>query len=469
MGSYIVLEIQDELGNGLANQKKSKTIESRDEMVGWIEDGCKPKEKWRIGTEHEKFGFRLNYHGPLPYSCDGPSIRKMLEGMQRFGWKPMMEEGFLIGLLRDGASITLEPGGQFELSGAPLDDIHQTCSEVNNHLREVKEVADEIGAGFVGLGFSPVWSLEETPIMPKPRYKIMRDYMPKVGRLGRQMMFRSCTVQVNLDFASEADMVKKMRVSLALQPVATALFANSPFADNRPNGFLSYRGYVWGDTDPDRTGMLPFAFEDGMGFEAYVDHALNVPMYFVKRDGKYLDATGKSFKDFLDGKLDILPGEKPTLADWEDHLSTLFPEVRLKQFLEMRGADGGPWNRLCALSAFWTGLFYHQPSLDAAWDLVKDWGEHEREGLRRTAPTIGLRAPFRNTNLQDIAIQVLELSHEGLKARAQMNAYGENESLYLREMEQIARDGITPAERLLDLYRGEWGGDLDMVFNAAAY
>lgn len=453
----------------MADKQKSKLIENKDDLIGWLADGCKAKDKWKIGTEHEKFGFQLTDHGPLPYSCDGPSIRKMLEGLQRFGWKPMVEEGYLIGLLRNGASITLEPGGQFELSGAPLQTIHQTCFEVNNHLTEVKEVADEIGAGFLGLGFSPVWSLKDTPMMPKPRYRIMKDYMPKVGRLGHQMMFRSCTVQVNLDYSSEADMVKKLRVGLALQPVATALFANSPFADNRANGFLSYRGYVWGDTDPDRTGMLPFAFEDGMGFERYVDHALDVPMYFVKRDGKYLNATGKNFRDFLDGKLDILPGEKPTLADWEDHLSTLFPEVRLKQFLEMRGADGGPWGKLCALSAFWTGIYYHQPSLDAAWDLVKDWGQHEREGLRRTAPTIGLRAPFRNTNLQEITKQVLQLSHQGLTARQRLNDYGENESLFLREMEQIAETGITPAEQLLQLYHGEWNGNLDMVFSTSAY
>ncbi len=453
----------------MSGAKKSTLIENKADLIGWLQAGCKPAEQWKIGTEHEKFGFRLSDHGPLPYSCDGPSVRKMLDGLQRFGWQPVIEEDHLIGLLRDGASITLEPGGQFELSGAPLNNIHETCSEVNNHLLEVKQIADEIGAGFLGMGFSPVWSLADTPMMPKPRYKIMRDYMPKVGRLGQQMMFRSCTVQVNLDFSSEADMVKKLRVGLALQPVATALFANSPFADNRPNGFLSYRGYVWGDTDPDRTGMLPFAFEDGMGFERYVDYALDVPMYFVKRDGRYLNATGLSFQDFLDGKLDILPGEKPTLADWEDHLSTLFPEVRLKQFLEMRGADGGPWGKLCALSAFWTGIYYNQSSLDAAWDMVKDWSAPEREGLRRTAPTIGLRAPFRNTNLQELTKQALKLSHAGLSARARKNGHGENESLFLLEMEKIAEEGITPAERLLEQYHGEWGGDLDKIFKAAAY
>ncbi|MDQ7019742.1 MAG: glutamate--cysteine ligase [Robiginitomaculum sp.] len=448
---------------------KNAPVEDKSALVEYLASGCKPPEDWRIGTEHEKFGFRLSDHGPLPYDAKGPSILKMLEGLQRFGWAPMVEEGFMIGLSREGATITLEPGGQFELSGAPLKDIHETCSEVNAHLKEVKKVADEMGAGFLGVGFSPVTSLEDTPIMPKPRYKIMRDYMPKVGRLGRQMMFRSCTVQVNLDFASEADMVKKFRTSLALQPVATALFANSPFADGRPNGFLSYRSYIWGDTDPDRTGMLPFVFEQGFGFEHYVDYALDVPMYFVKRDGHYLDASGKSFRDFMAGKLDILPGEKPTLKDWEDHISTLFPEVRLKTFLEMRGADGGPWSRLCALSAFWTGIFYDDQALDEAWALVKDWNAYEREGLRRTAPTLGLNAPFRETTMQKIAQNVLEISHGGLKRRCRCNHYGENESLFLRGMEDIARSGITPAEELIACYHGEWEGDLDMIFTAGAY
>ncbi len=453
----------------MAARDKVALIEGKADLIDYLAAGCKPPAQWRIGTEHEKFGFALKGHGPLPYDGAGPCILKMLEGLKRFGWDPMVEEGYLIGLSRKGATVTLEPGGQLELSGAPLDDIHQTCAEVNQHLKEVKDVADEIGAGFLGLGFSPVTSLENTPIMPKPRYKIMRDYMPKVGRLGRQMMFRSCTVQVNLDFSSEADMVKKFRTSLALQPVATALFANSPFAEGRLNGFLSYRGYVWGDTDPDRTGMLPFVFEDGFGFEQYVDYALDVPMYFIKRGGHYLDASGKSFRDFLEGKLDILPGEKPTLQDWEDHLSTLFPEVRLKTFLEMRGADGGPWSRLCALSAFWTGIFYDQSALDEAWEMVRDWNVFEREALRRTAPTLGLNAPFRETNMQKLAQKALAISHGGLKRRARMNAYGENESLFLREMEEIAQKGVTPAEELIACYHGEWEGDLDMVFTAGAY
>ncbi len=453
----------------MAAVDKTAPVENKTALVDYMASGCKPADQWRIGTEHEKFGFRHADHGPLPYDGEGPGIRKMLEGLQRFGWQPKLEEGYLIGLSREGATVTLEPGGQFELSGAPLGTIHETCAEVNLHLTEVKQVADEMGAGFLGLGFSPVWSLEDTPIMPKPRYKIMRDYMPKVGRLGRQMMFRSCTVQVNLDFSSEADMVKKFRTSLALQPVATALFANSPFADGRPNGFLSYRGYIWGDTDPDRTGMLPFVFEQGFGFEQYVDYALDVPMYFIKRDGRYLDVSGKSFRDFMDGKLDILPGEKPSLKDWEDHLSTIFPEVRLKTFLEMRGADGGPWSRLCALSAFWTGIFYDSDALDEAWSLVKDWNVYEREGLRRMAPTLGLKAQFRDTCMNTIANKALAISHNGLKRRQRFNAHGENESLFLQDMEEIGRTGITAAERLLNCYHGEWDRDLDKIFTFGAY
>jgi glutamate--cysteine ligase len=357
-------------------------IETKSQLIGHIAAGEKPKDQWRIGTEHEKFGFALKDHAPLPYESDGPSVRKLLEGLTRFGWETVEENGKPVALKRDGGSITLEPGGQFELSGAPLENLHETCREVNGHLREVREVADEVGAGFLGLGFSPKWSLEETPMMPKDRYHIMKAYMPKVGTLGHQMMFRSCTVQTNLDFSSEADMVKKMRVSLALQPIATALFANSPFGDGKPNGYLSYRAHVWTDTDNNRTGMLPFAFEEGFGYEQYVDWALDAPMYFVKRNSAIQDASGLSFRDFLKGELPILPGELPVISDWEDHLSTLFPEVRLKTFLEQRGADGGPWNRLCALPAFWVGLLYDQNALDAAWDLVKDWTADERDAMR---------------------------------------------------------------------------------------
>jgi glutamate--cysteine ligase len=445
-------------------------VESLDQLTAYFAAGSKPEADFRIGTEHEKFGFALEDHTPLPYeNGGGPSVRKMLEGLVAFGWTPIEEDGHVVALKRKGASITLEPGGQFELSGAPLETIHETCAEVNGHLREVREVADRIGAGFLGLGFSPKWSLEETPMMPKARYKLMKAYMPKVGTLGHQMMFRSCTVQTNLDFASEADMAKKFRVSLALQPLATALFANSPFKDGGLNGFLSYRAHVWTDTDNHRTGMLPFVFDEGFGFEQYRDWALDVPMYFVKRNNVYLDATGQSFRDFLDGKLPVLPGERPVLSDWEDHLSTLFPEVRLKTFLEMRGADSGPWNTLCALPAFWVGLLYDSTALDAAWDLVKDWTAEERNALRLGAARSGLKTPFRSGTLQDVAREVLAISRTGLNARKRLNGHGENESLFLDDLDEIVKTGRTRADDLIDRFNGDWGGSIEPVFTEAAY
>lgn len=444
-------------------------IESKAQLIAHLASGEKPRESWRIGTEHEKFGFSLEGHRPLPYEGDGPTVRKMLEGLTRFEWAVIEENGKPIALKRKGASITLEPGGQFELSGAPLETLHQTCAEVNLHLKEVREVADEIGAGFLGLGFSPKWSLEETPMMPKDRYNIMKAYMPKVGGLGHQMMFRSCTVQTNLDFASEADMRAKFRASMALQPIATALFANSPFADGRPNGFVSYRAHVWTDVDPDRTGILQFVFDEGFSYEHYVDWALDAPMYFVKREGRFIDASGQSFRDFLKGRLPALPGELPVMGDWEDHLSTLFPEVRLKTFLEQRGADGGPWNNLCALPALWVGLLYDDTALNAALDIVKDWTAEERVALRLGAAHCGLKAPFRNGTMQDIAKEVLAIARSGLKARARLNHHGEHEAVFLDDLDEIAASGITPAERLLALYNGPWGGSVEPIFKEAAY
>lgn len=445
-------------------------IQSKSEMVEWFEQGSTPKADWKIGTEHEKFGFIRKGLKPLPYDGD-VSVKAMLEGLRdRFGWEPIEEGGHLIGLKKDGASVSLEPGGQFELSGAPLEHIHQTCNEVGDHLREVREIADPLGIGFLGMGSSPLWSMDETPMMPKGRYKIMRDYMQKVGRLGREMMFRTCTVQANFDYSSEADMVKKLRVSLALQPLGTALFANSPFTEGRTNGFQSYRSHIWTDTDPDRSGMLPFMFEDGAGFERYVDYALDVPMYFVRRGGKYLNASGLSFRDFLKGELSILPGEKPAMDDFVDHLSTIFPEVRLKRFLEMRGSDSGPWSRLCAFSALWTGILYDQSSLDAAWDLVKDWTAAEREAMRQSVRTLGLRTPVpgRRT-MQDLAVDALAISRSGLKARAKPNTAGDNETGFLAELDEIAESGLTPSDRLLQLYHGEWGGRVEPVFETLAY
>ena len=446
----------------------SPIITDKSQMIERLEGGSKPKADWRIGTEHEKIGFCLKKLTPLPYEGNC-GIHAMLTGLQRFGWAPVEENGYLIALKREGASVSLEPGGQLELSGAPLEHVHQTCREVSQHLREVKEVADEMGAGFLSLGFRPDTKLDDVPVMPKGRYGIMRAYMPKVGTHGLEMMFRTCTVQTNLDFSSETDMVKKMRVSLALQPVGTALFANSPFTDGKLNGYKSYRSRIWLDTDADRTGMLPFAFEQGFGFEQYVDYALDVPMYFVYRNGVYLDASGKSFRDFLEGKLDVVPGEKPTVADFDDHLSTIFPEVRLKTFLEMRGCDTGPWGELCAMPAFWVGLLYDEAALDAAWDLVKDWTEEDRAQLRRDVPKMGLQTPFRGKTLREIAIAALAISREGLKTRGRTNAHGENESVFLQKLDNFARTGRSNADRLISDFTDKWDGDILKAYTDCRY
>ena len=446
-------------------------IEGRAQLVDYIASGEKPRSRWLIGTEHEKFPFLTDTLKPVPYDGER-SIKALLEGLRdRFHWTPVLEGGNLIALADPHGlgSITLEPGGQFELSGAPLATIHDTCDEVNNHLAQVREVGDTLGIGFLGLGLSPKWTRAETPVMPKGRYAIMAAYMDKRGKLGRDMMFRTCTVQVNLDFATEADMVKKLRVGLALQPVVTALFANSPFLEGRPNGMKSMRAAIWHDTDPDRTGLLPFAFETGMGYERYVDYALGVPMYFVNRGGRYFDVSGQSFRDFLEGRLPGLPGERPTLKDWSDHLTTIFPEVRLKKYIEMRGADSGPWRRLCALSAIWTGLIYHEPALDAAWDLVKDWTAADREGLRAAVPRHALGASVRGRSVRDVARDVLALSRQGLAARGHKGCKGRDESRFLDVLDEIVASGRTPAEELLALYETKWNGDIDRVFRDFAY
>ena len=449
-------------------QGKGEPITSKSQLVEYIEAGCKPPEDWRIGTEHEKFGYRRSDHKPLPY--EGPDgIGAILKGMRRFGWEAILEGENVIALTKDGCNVTLEPGGQFELSGAPLRSIHDTCDEVHTHLRQVKEITGELGTGMVGIGFRPKWARADIPWMPKARYDIMREWMPKKGSLGLDMMLRTCTIQVNLDFSSEADMVKKFRVGLALQPVATALFANSPFTEGKPNGFLSYRSHIWTDTDPDRCGIMPFVFEDGMGFERYVDHVLDVPMYFVYRDGAYLDASGQSFRDFMKGELPALPGEIPTTSDWADHMSTLFPEVRVKRFLEMRGADSGPWDSICGLPALWVGLIYDRGALDAAWDLVKDWTPEERARLRAEVPRRGLRTAFRDGTLLDVARQTLAIAEAGLKSRAREDGRGNDESHFLTPLHEIAAGGPVPAEGLLQAYRDDWGGDIDALLEDIAY
>jgi glutamate--cysteine ligase len=446
-------------------------IEHHEQLAQYLADGCKPKTDWRIGTEHEKFGYCKDTLQPLPFEGER-SIEAVLAALRdRHGWAELREGGKLTGLEKDGANVSLEPGGALELSGAPLESIHETCDEVNQHLREVMDIANEIGVSFIGLGAAPTWTHAQMPLMPKGRYKLMDAYMGKVGTMGRTMMRRTCTVQVNLDFGSEADMVQKMRVAVALQPVATALFANSPFFEGQTNGHKSWRSRVWRDLDADRTGMIPFIFEDGFGFEAWVQYALDVPMYFVYRDGKYIDALGMSFRDFLAGKLPAMPGEIPTLSDWADHLTTAFPEARMKKYIEMRGADGGPWRRLCALPAFWVGLMYDQGALDAAWDLVKHFDAETREALRVRASVDGLQAQVGDIRMLDLARQAVAISHQGLKARARPGAGGmiPDETHFLNALTESIDTGQAPADELLAQYNGEWKGDLNRIFAEYSY
>ena len=443
---------------------EERRIESREQLVAPMQEGEKAPGDWRIGTEHEKLVYRTDDHRAPSYGEPG-GIRDILLELQAFGWEPVEENGQVIAMAGADGTVSLEPAGQLELSGAAVENLHQTCAETGRHLGQVKAVGEKCGVGFLGLGMWPDKRRDELPIMPKGRYAIMLRHMPRVGSMGLDMMLRTCTIQVNLDYSSEADMAEKFRTSLALQPLATALFANSPFTEGKPNGYLSFRSHIWSDTDPQRTGMLPFVFEDGFGYEKYVDYMLDVPMYFVFREGRYIDAAGQSFRDFLNGKLPALPGELPLESDWIDHLSTAFPEVRLKSFLEMRGADGGPWNRICALPALWVGLLYDQGALDAAWDLVRHWTMDEREALRDAVPKLGLDAPLPGGGkLLDLAREVLPIARAGLSARARLDSSGNNETGFLEPLEEIVETGKVPAQRLLDKFHGEWGGDIARVY-----
>jgi glutamate--cysteine ligase len=450
-------------------------ITSRDELVAWFEVGSTPRQKFRIGTEHEKIPFYRDGHAPVPYDGSGPNhqrgVEALLEGMRaKLGWAPITDRGAIIGLYDEagGGAISIEPGGQFELSGAPLGTVHDTETELEQHFAALGSVAKPLGIGFLSLGMSPSWHLDETPLMPKQRYEIMTRYMPKVGTRGLEMMRRTSTVQVNLDFSDEADMVLKLRVSLALQPLVTALFANSPFSDGKRNGFLSARSEVWRDTDKARTGMLPFAFEPGMGFERYADYALNVPMYFVKRGGTYHDVAGAPFSDLLAGRLPQLPGERATISDWANHISTIFPEVRLKRYLEMRGADTGPRPMLPALPALFVGLVYAPSYLDAAWDIVKGWSAEARETLRADVPRLGLEARIEGRMLREIAAEVLSLARAGLAARERLDGQGRDETYFLDPLDAIVASR-TEAERLIELYETRWGGSVEPAFTECIY
>lgn len=448
-------------------------IENKAQLIALLAEGSKPQSSWRIGTEHEKFGFVLpddrsgrEAFSPPSYEKDG--IEALLHAIKGDGsaWQAIEDHGKLIGLKGQGAhkgeSLSLEPAGQFELSGRPVVDLHETAAEMATHFEEARGPAKALGLGFAPLGFQPLWSRSAMPIMPKSRYAIMRNYMPKVGTLGLDMMTRTCTVQVNLDFGSEEDMARKMRVSLALQPLATALFANSPFYEGKPNGLLSNRARVWTDTDNARSGMPECCFEDGFGFEHYVDWVLDVPMYFVMRDGESRDVAGASFRDWLAGKAQpALDGLTPTMGDFEDHLTTAFPDVRLKQFLEMRGADAGSPEMMLAQSALWVGLLYDPTTLQAAEALVREYAWDDYRALRADVPEKGMEASFPG-GLRALAARVIVLASDGLRAR------NLGEEAYLAPLQAIAEGGKTQAEHWLERYHGAWQGDVRHIFQEAA-
>lgn len=447
-------------------------LTSVSELADYMAGGCKPETDFRIGTEHEKFAFFRTDNSPVPYFGEA-SISALLKGMQqKLGWEPIMDGDNIIGLGETGGmgAISIEPGGQFELSGAPLATLHETCRESNQHLAVLREIAEPMGIRFLGIGGSPKWTLAETPVMPKSRYKIMTRYMPKVGTHGLDMMYRTCTIQVNLDFSSEADMARKMQLSLKLQPLSTALFAASPFTEGKPNGLQSWRGEIWRDTDNARGGLLPKAFEPGFGFATYVEWALDVPMYFIVRDGKYHDCTHVTFRQFMAG---ALKGEvtdwQPTLGDWTNHLGTLFPDVRLKRYLEMRGADGGPWRRICALPAFWVGLLYDDAAMTAAEEITRDWTYQDVLALRDAVPVEGLTAKIAGRPLMEVARDILSVSTQGLKARNRLNGEGQDESVFLQPLEEILAKKKVLAEELLSLYHGRWNGSVEPVFDEYQY
>ncbi|MCO6187012.1 glutamate--cysteine ligase [Rhizobium sp. L1K21] len=446
----------------------STPITGFSELVGHLAEGCKPEADFRIGTEHEKIAFFIDGNKPVPYEGKA-SISALLEGMkEKLGWDAIMDDGRIIGLAESSGmgAISIEPGGQFELSGAPLENLHETCKESGVHLSTLHEVAEPLGIRFLGVGASPKWTFAETPKMPKSRYAIMSRYMPKVGTQGLDMMYRTCTIQVNLDFSSEADMRRKMQVSMKLQALSTALFAASPFTDGKPNGLLSWRGDIWRDTDNNRSGLLPFVFKDDFGFADYVEWALDVPMYFVVREGKYHDCTHITFRQFMDGALKgELEDWQPNMGDWANHLSTMFPDVRLKRFLEMRGADGGPWRRICALPAFWVGLLYDAEALDAIEAYTKDWTFDEVQALRDAVPVQALNATFRGEKLLKIAAEVMEISRLGLKNRARMNSEGYDERAFLAPIEEVVAKKATLAEEMLAQYHGRWKENIDVLFD----
>ena len=443
----------------------------REQLADYFRGGCKPKEAWLIGTEHEKIGFCTESFRPIPYFGE-KSIQRLLERLADCNheeqWLAVFEDGHPIALKHGLASITLEPGGQLELSGAPLATIHETNAEIGRHFDLLRNLTQEMGMGFLTLGYQPKWKREDIPWMPKSRYNIMRAYMPKVGNLGLDMMLRTATTQANLDFSDEKDMAKKMRVAYCLQPITTALFAASPFKEGKPSGLKSTRAACWLDTDAKRTGTPACVFEEDFGFESWTEWVLDVPMYFVMRDAQYVDCTGESFRDFLEGKLPQLPGEFPTRGDWELHVSTTFPEVRLKTYIEVRGADAGEWRWISALPALWKGLLYDEVALQKAWDLVESWTHAEVVALSKAVSKDALKTSFLGKDVHHFAKIMVEIAQFGLKRINVCNDEG-CEAQYLEPLFEAIETGETQADRWLRLYNTEWNQNIDQLFINAAH
>ena len=450
----------------------STIIKDVGQLVEWLAKGEKPAADWRIGTEHEKFLFHRDSLRPVAYDGDS-GVEAMLHALCKvIGDKatPIIEKGKIIGLKDgDGGSVSLEPGGQLELSGAPLSNLHQTCAETGRHLLHMRAVSSALGVGMPGIGFQPKWRRDDISWMPKGRYQIMQNHMPKVGTMGLDMMLRSCTVQVNLDYADEADMRRKFRTSLALQPIATALFANSPFKDGKPSGWLSGRAHVWTDTDNARCGVPSCVFDPHFGYEQWIDYILDVPMYFLHRGEDYVDVAGKSFRDYLAEMLAGFEGEQPQMADFEDHITTAFPEVRLKQYLEMRGADSGSWANICALPAYWVGLLYCDEALAEAEDLVRDIGANDVMEARLSVAKDGLRGKLGSHDVATLAKKTIDIASKGLRNRGIFDDGGDDESGFLQPLRKVIATQKTPADVMLDLYHGDWAEDIDQVFTSNRY
>ena len=447
-----------------------KYIQKKSELISYFYEGCKPPSQWKVGTEHEKFPFHIQSHTPVSYDEEN-GIKVFLTNLLSLGGEAICEKNNIIGIqYQDGSTITLEPGGQLELSGAPLETIHETCLEVHDHLNKVKKASEPLSIGFFGMGAHPATHKQNTPIMPKSmRYTYMREHFPTKGIHGTDMMLNTCTVQANYDFSSEEDMSKKVRVAMALQPIVTALFACSPFWEGHPTPYKSFRSHIWKHTDPDRCGILPFVFDTGFGFESYTDYALNVPLFTIKRNNNIIKATHYTFQDFMDGKIVEIDGELPTIQDWEEHLTTLFPEVRIKKYIEMRGADCGPSKAICALPAFWTGLLYNGDALDQAYEYIQSWTYDQVNELSHDVSTKGLQAQIKNKSTLEVAKDILDISISGLRKRKKLNTHQLDETIYLDPLLWTCQIGKTPAEEILKLYYDKWGQNIDHIYAHMAY